>query len=939
MKKKYTFALFWYLLFTSLYGINSLANPYSLLKPYAVSNDLLTDNFSHSMGRKPNEAGEELRSNEDDFVIRRKVDFEDHPNGYYTNTQYKSDWNNGSLYFPNTTQIRTVDGSKVLASFFPKGTWGRGGGLNQWPEFRDSPDNITEIYWTFRIKYQGNFDWALGAKLPGVGFGLASNIASGGEGLKVGNQGASLRLMQVAGGKLKMYVYHHNMGNKYGDDMGQGTFGQLERGVWQELTVRVVANQNGKANGIMQVWLDGELVASARNIEMRTSASPQTIRSIALNTFMGGDDSRFAPDHDQFMWMDDMHFWQYSSEFLAANPSVARGLELHPESHKLYTPISGSAGSNARPTISITSPESEARFSVGSNFSIAANATDRDGTIAKVEFYDGNNLLGTDTSSPYRYYWSNAKAGLYTITAKAIDNKGASTTSDEVEIQIGSSEQVENVSSDSGVEAGFLDGLVSFYEMNTNSSGVLRDSHGSNHGNNSSISHTTGFDEKGNRYNGSSSISRVPHSNSLNLTTELTLMADIYREGSGQYSGSVIVGKTFSSGWPQNQAYSIAITGDNKIRIRTYSGKVRDWVSTQTVPLRKWVRVIATYKSGEGYTLYLNTTKPEKSGDISGTLYQSSEALTIGSAQAGYRRRVQGVLDNVAIWNRKLSSSEIEELITTKATYPDFVGGQTYRVAVTSDTDQTPVDVKSQTPIEAQAGEKLLFFAEEEIEGKVEFDYWSLDGVQVSDQAVFELDMPEKNVTLTKHFKSFGAPEIRVVLPEGKSEFEAFGDVHIELEIEENDAEIKKVELYDDETLVGELGENSSGIDWTGIPEGTHELVAKATDASGKVHLSSPVVLKAFRSQSKDIRQVLLDYVIGPNPAMEQLNVIFKNLDGIYDFEINVVSMSGIIQKSVAVRPEGSEVIIDVSDLKTGIYILQLNANGNALSSKKFIKQ
>src|SRR5690606_30127240 len=132
-----------------------------------------------------------------------------------------------------------------------------------------------------------------------------------------------------------------------------------------------------------------------------------------------------------------------------------------------------------------------------------------------------------------------------------------------------------------------------------------------------------------------------------------------------------------SSAWPENEAYSIAITEDNKIRIRTNIGMLKDWVSTKTVPQGKWVRIIATYKSGEGYSLYLDTTTPEKTGKFSGSIYQSNQALTIGASQAGYRRRVEGILDNVGIWNRQLSHDEIAELITTHATYPDFVAPPT----------------------------------------------------------------------------------------------------------------------------------------------------------------------------------------------------------------------------------------------------------------------
>jgi hypothetical protein len=126
--------------------------------------------------------------------------------------------------------------------------------------------------------------------------------------------------------------------------------------------------------------------------------------------------------------------------------------------------------------------------------------------------------------------------------------------------------------------------------------------------------------------------------------------------------------------------------------------------------------------------------------------------------------------------------------------------------------------------------------------------------VQVSDDVLFELDMPKKDIVLTKHFK-------------------------------------------------------------------TSESVAAKREKN-----------------SSDLPRVRLDYAIGPNPATDRLNIMFTNLDGDYQFQINVVSMTGSVQKTLTTRPEGSSVTIDVSDLTNGVYVLQLSANGHAVVSKKFIK-
>ena len=90
---------------------------------------------------------------------------------------------------------------------------------------------------------------------------------------------------------------------------------------------------------------------------------------------------------------------------------------------------------NAAPAVSITSPANNAIFTAGSTVTINATATD-DGTIIKVEFFQGTTKLGEDLTSPYSFAWTNIPAGSYSLTAKATDNVGAMTTSTAIAITV-----------------------------------------------------------------------------------------------------------------------------------------------------------------------------------------------------------------------------------------------------------------------------------------------------------------------------------------------------------------------------------------------------------------------------------------------------------------------------------------------------------------------
>src|SRR5207247_515427 len=91
-------------------------------------------------------------------------------------------------------------------------------------------------------------------------------------------------------------------------------------------------------------------------------------------------------------------------------------------------------GANNPPAVAITSPSDNTNFSAGSNITISADASDTDGAIAKVEFFQGDSKLGESTSNPYTLTWSNMTAGDYLLTARASDEGGATRTSAPVEV-------------------------------------------------------------------------------------------------------------------------------------------------------------------------------------------------------------------------------------------------------------------------------------------------------------------------------------------------------------------------------------------------------------------------------------------------------------------------------------------------------------------------
>ncbi len=90
---------------------------------------------------------------------------------------------------------------------------------------------------------------------------------------------------------------------------------------------------------------------------------------------------------------------------------------------------------NAPPAVSITSPVNNAAFT-GSTININASATDSDAGVTKVEFFDGTNKIGEDTSMPYSCQWTNAPEGPHGLTAVATDTYGTTATSSAIQVSI-----------------------------------------------------------------------------------------------------------------------------------------------------------------------------------------------------------------------------------------------------------------------------------------------------------------------------------------------------------------------------------------------------------------------------------------------------------------------------------------------------------------------
>ncbi len=103
--------------------------------------------------------------------------------------------------------------------------------------------------------------------------------------------------------------------------------------------------------------------------------------------------------------------------------------------HNVQLSVTGEVP-NLPPTVALTAPTDGMTFTAPADIPISATASDPDGSIAKVEFFQGATKLGEALAAPYQLTWTTVPAGSYALTARATDNRGAMATSAVVTITV-----------------------------------------------------------------------------------------------------------------------------------------------------------------------------------------------------------------------------------------------------------------------------------------------------------------------------------------------------------------------------------------------------------------------------------------------------------------------------------------------------------------------
>lgn len=94
------------------------------------------------------------------------------------------------------------------------------------------------------------------------------------------------------------------------------------------------------------------------------------------------------------------------------------------------------APANQPPIVTLRSPTAGASFTAPATIALAADATDPENRLARVEFYANGTRIGSATAAPFAFDWTGVAAGTYSLVAVAADQEGATATSPAVTIDV-----------------------------------------------------------------------------------------------------------------------------------------------------------------------------------------------------------------------------------------------------------------------------------------------------------------------------------------------------------------------------------------------------------------------------------------------------------------------------------------------------------------------
>ena len=453
---------------------------------------------------------------------------------------------------------------------------------------------------------------------------------------------------------------------------------------------------------------------------------------------------------------------------------------------------------NAPPAAKITLPANNAVITAPATITIKATATDAGGSIAKVEFFNGPTKLGEDPTAPYQFTWAGVSAGNYSLTAKATDNLGATTTSTPVNVIVNAPPMVTLSSPASGAI------------VTTPATFILQ---------------ASATDSDG-------TIAKVE-----------------FFKGSTKLGESTTAPYQFTWAGVTTGTYSLTVKATDNLGASTTSAAVT--VNANALPTVKLTSPTATQKLVAPATVALKATASDSGGTVAKVEFFNG-AFKLGEATASpYQLSWPGVaagtysLTAVATDNfgAKTTSTPVAVLVNAPPS-----------VSLTAPVSGTIVTAPSTVTLQAAATDsdgtvaKVEFYRGQTKIGQAtttpfQLNWnpaagtYSLTARATDDQGTATTSAP---VTLVVN----ALPTVKITAPANNAKFTSPANIAITANASDSDGTLAKVEFLNGPEKIGEALAAPFQFIWSGVGPGNYSLTAKATDNQGAIATSAAVAIK-----------------------------------------------------------------------------------------------
>ena len=463
---------------------------------------------------------------------------------------------------------------------------------------------------------------------------------------------------------------------------------------------------------------------------------------------------------------------------------------------------------NVLPVVALTSPAMDNSFTVGDPIVIEAKATDANGTIKKVEFYQGNVKLGEDATSPYSFSWANATQGTYSITAKATDNDNGQTTSAAVTITVKANNAPEVKITSPTNNSSFASGTsVSITAAATAPDG------------------------------------RIVKVEFFNGTTKL-----------GEVSNSPY---TFVWQGPTAGRKSITAKATDNTNQVAVSSVIQIIIGANAIPVVSITAPQNNAKVPAGNSLTISANATDANGAI-----QKVEFFN-GSQKLGedLTQPYTFVWDNVPAGSHSLTAKATDNqnaVATSSVIQVTGIADSPPVVSITAPGNNARISAGSSVTISAKASDtngsikKVEFFSGAQKLGEVLTEPYSFvwDKVPAGNHSLTAKATDNQNNVVTSSAVQITSiadspPVVLITAPLNNAKIPAGSSLTISAKASDVNGSIKKVEFFNGARKLGEDLTEPYTFVWNNVPAGGHTLTAKATDNQNSVATSTVVKITA----------------------------------------------------------------------------------------------